>query len=258
MEMKILVTGATDGIGLATAKMLVDRGHHVLLHGRNEDKLKAVAKELGEENTEQLIADFSKLAEVKELAEKIASEHDHLDVLINNAGVFNATDTVTEDGLDIRFAVNTVSPYLLTKALLPLMDESGRIINLSSAAQQPLNMEALMGKEKISDGQAYAQSKLAITMWSIELAKEVSPVVVAVNPKSLLGSKMVKKAFGTDGHDINIGADIVCRAALSDDFKDATGKYFDNDKEQFGEPHPDAKDAQKCAALIERMNAIIE
>ncbi|MFP3422593.1 SDR family NAD(P)-dependent oxidoreductase, partial [Bacillus sp. SIMBA_161] len=86
----------------------------------------------------------------------------------------NANDAVTEDGLDIRFAVNTVAPYLLTKSLLPLMNESGRIINLSSAAQQPLDMEALMGQKRISDGQAYAQSKLGLTMWSTELSKQVS------------------------------------------------------------------------------------
>lgn len=256
--MKILITGATDGIGLATAKKLTHQGHHVLLHGRNKDKLEAVAKELGEDKTEQWVADFSKLAEVKELAEKIAAKHKHLDVLINNAGVFNANDAVTEDGLDIRFAVNTVAPYLLTKSLLPLMNESGRIINLSSAAQQPLDMEALMGQKRISDGQAYAQSKLGLTMWSTELSKQVSPVVVAINPKSLLGTKMVKKAFGTEGHDLTIGADILCRAALTEEFADANGKYYDNDQEKFGDPHPDALDSQKSTELIKRMDSLFE
>ncbi|WP_216093194.1 SDR family NAD(P)-dependent oxidoreductase [Planococcus maritimus] len=256
--MKILITGATDGIGLATAKKLTQQGHHVLLHGRNTAKLKAVARELGDDKTEQWVADFSKLAEVKELAEKIAAKHKHLDVLINNAGVFNATDTVTDDGLDIRFAVNTVAPYLLTKSLLSLMDESGRIINLSSVAQQPLDMEALMGQKRISDGQAYAQSKLGLTMWSIELAKHVTPVVVAINPKSLLGTKMVKKAFGTEGHDLTIGADLLCRAALTEEFVDADGKYYDNDQEAFGEPHPDAKNAQKATELMKRMDTLFE
>ncbi|WLR46615.1 SDR family NAD(P)-dependent oxidoreductase [Halobacillus litoralis] len=256
--MKILVTGATDGIGLATARMLVEQGHQVLLHGRNEEKLESVAKELGEENTERFVADLSKLAEVKEFAQKVVEEHDQLDVLINNAGVYSAPNVVTEDGLDIRFAVNTSAPYLLTKALLPLMDESSRVINLSSAAQQPVDERAMMGEAKVSDGEAYGQSKLAITMWSFELAKHVSPAIIAVNPMSLLGSKMVKNAFGTDGHDIKIGGDILCRAALSDTFADASGKYFDNDRGNFGDPHSDARDSDKCAALIQQLDAIIE
>lgn len=255
--MKILVTGATDGIGLATVRMLVAQGHEVLLHGRNEEKLAHVAKELGKENIERYVADLSKIAEVKEFAQAVAHNHDHLDVLINNAGVYTSPTVVTEDGLDIRFAVNTVAPYLLTKALLPLMDESSRVINLSSAAQSPVDMEALKGNGRLGDGEAYAQSKLAITMWTFELAKHVSPMIVAVNPKSFLGSKMVKNAYGLEGHDINIGAEILCRAALSDTFANASGKYFDNDIGRFSDPHPDANNHQKCAALIQQLDALI-
>lgn len=255
--MKVLITGATDGIGLATAKMLVSQGHDVLLHGRNKEKLVNVVKELGEKKTEQYVADLSKLSHVRKFAQAIMEKHDRLDVLINNAGVYSAPAVMTEDGLDVRFAVNTVAPYLLTKALLPLMDESSRVVNLSSAAQEPVDAEALSGTKRLSDGEAYAQSKLALTMWTFELAKHVAPIVVAVNPKSLLGSKMVKSAFGLDGHDINIGADILCRAALSDTFADASGLYFDNDIEQFGAPHPDARDSEKCAGLVQQLEAII-
>ncbi|MBN9653405.1 SDR family NAD(P)-dependent oxidoreductase [Halobacillus sp. GSS1] len=256
--MKILITGATDGIGLATARMLVDQGHEVLLHGRNDKKLSDVVAELGEENTEQYVADLSQMEEVDKFAQAVAAEHDRLDVLINNAGVYSAPSTVTEDGLDIRFAVNTVAPYMLTKALLPLMDESSRVVNLSSAAQQPVDAEALSGGKQLGDGEAYAQSKLALTMWTYELSHHVAPVVVAVNPMSLLGSKMVKNAFGLDGKDINIGAEILCRAALSDTFQDASGKYFDNDIGEFGDPHPDAQDREKCEALIQKLDAIIQ
>ncbi|KGX92092.1 oxidoreductase [Pontibacillus halophilus JSM 076056 = DSM 19796] len=254
----MLITGATDGIGLATARMLVDQGHEVMLHGRNDKKLSDMAAELGVENTEQYVADLSQMAEVNKLAKEVAAEHDRLDVLINNAGVYSSPALITGDGLDIRFAVNTVAPYMLTKALLPLMDESSRVVNLSSAAQQPLDAEALTGKAKLEDGEAYAQSKLAITMWTYGLSQHVAPVVVAVNPMSLLGSKMVKNAFGLDGKDINIGAEILCRAALSDTFRDATGKYFDNDIGEFGDPHPDAQDREKCAALIQQLDAIIQ
>ncbi|WP_202411497.1 SDR family NAD(P)-dependent oxidoreductase [Halobacillus halophilus] len=254
--MKIVVTGATDGIGLATVKRLVKEGHEVLLHGRSAEKLADVANELGDEEIEQYVADLSSISEVRRLVEEIAARHNHLDVLINNAGVYNASDPVTVDGLDIRFAVNTLAPYELTKALLPLMDASSRIVNLSSAAQSPVDEQALNGKKKLADGEAYAQSKLALTMWTYEVARRVEPVVVAVNPMSLLGSKMVKKAFGTEGRDINIGADILCRASLSDEFAEASGRYYDNDIGAFGEPHPDARNLDKCQALVQQLEEI--
>ena len=133
------------------------------------------------------------------------------------------------------------------------MDTEGRVINLSSAAQAPVNLKAFAGEVKLSHGAAYAQSKLALTMWSRSLAQELGgagPAVVAVNPASLLGSKMVKEAFGMAGGDLRIGADILVRAALSDEFATASGKYFDNDSGRFASPHADALDAGKCEAVI--------
>ena len=79
-------------------------------------------------------------------------------------------------------------------------------------------------------------------------------MIVAVNPGSLLGTKMVKEAYGRDGADIQIGADILVKAALSDEFADANGRYFDNDSGQFASPHPDAMDAEKIA----RISMVIE
>ncbi len=105
---------------------------------------------------------------------------------------------------------------------------------------------------------AYAQSKLAITMWSCHMAmelKENGPAIIAVNPASMLGSKMVKEAYGVAGGDLSIGADILCRAALSDEFAGASGKYFDNDTGRFASPHPDALDAEKNAALVGTIEA---
>lgn len=255
--MKILITGATDGIGMETAKMLTKEGHEVLLHGRSEEKLANVAKETGNENAEQYVADLSEMANVRSFARAVREKHSHLDVLINNAGVYTAPGEKTEDGLDIRFAVNTVAPYILTNELLPLMDDSGRIVNLSSAAQKPVDAKALAGNADLQDGEAYAQSKLALTMWTVELANSTDPVIVAVNPGSLLGSKMVKTAFGVEGNDITIGANILYQAALSDKFADASGKYFDNDSGDFGDPHPDAMDQDKRTALIEQIEGII-
>lgn len=258
----ILITGATDGIGLETARRLAKAGHSLLLHGRNPDKLAAVQTELaaasGRGPFEIYRADLSDLDAVAALASEVSGHHDHLDVLINNAGVFKTGNPVTTSGLDSRFVVNTLAPYLLTRRLLPLFDGAGRIVNLSSAAQSPVDPDALSGRVHLDDDFAvYAQSKLAITLWSRVMAGALGPdgpAVIAVNPGSLLGSKMVKDAFGVDGGDLAKGADILVRAALGEEFADASGRYFDNDAGRFASPHADALDDTKSA----RITAIVE
>nr|MCH9688441.1 SDR family NAD(P)-dependent oxidoreductase [Deltaproteobacteria bacterium] len=189
MQKTILITGATDGIGLETAKTLVAQGHLVLLHGRNPSKLGAVAQTLGglpsAGPVAQYVADLSRMNEVQNLAEAVAKDHPSLDVLINNAGVFRTAQAVTPEGLDVRFVVNTVAPYLLTQRLLPRLGSSARVVNLSSAAQDTVDLQALAGRVKLSDGAAYAQSKLAITMWSRTMAQSLGddgPTIIAVNP----------------------------------------------------------------------------
>jgi len=261
----ILITGSTDGIGLEAAKTLHSQGHRVLLHGRNPEKLQAARETLsvqsGGEKVEGILADLSRMADTKVLGRTIAATHDRIDVLINNAGVLRAEDTFTSDGLDIRFAVNTVAPYLLTRLLLPLLHPGARVVNLSSAAQSPVDLEALAGKTVIPDQMdAYAQSKLAITMWSSVMAsthKKNGLVVVAVNPGSLLATKMVKEGFGMAGKDIHIGSDILVRAALSDEFAAASGLYFDNDSGRFAQPHDDALDPRKCRDVVRVIEAVL-
>ena len=264
MPKTILVTGSTDGIGLETAKMLVALGHNVLLHGRSPAKLETVKNTLSAISdgvkVESYVADLSSMADVEALAKALAEKHAKLDVLINNAGVFNTPHPITQDGLDVRFAVNTIAPYLLTKHLLPLFESSGRVINLSSAAQAPVDLEALVGRTKLSDNAAYAQSKLAITMWSRSMAlslKDDGPSIIAVNPRSMLGSKMVKQAYGVTGGDLRIGAEILIRAALSDEFAAASGKYYNNDTGQFASPHPDALNSQKCELIVRTIESIV-
>ncbi|MET1411812.1 SDR family NAD(P)-dependent oxidoreductase [Roseibium sp. HPY-6] len=264
MSMTILVTGSTDGIGLETAKALREKGHTVLLHGRNLQKLEAAKADLlkipSSADVEAFQSDFSKLAEVTRMAAEIRKRHERIDVLINNAGIFRTPVELTDDGLDIRFVVNLLAPYLLTRELLPLMDGSSRVVNLSSAAQAPVSLDALEGQVRLSPMDAYAQSKLALTMWTRFLAGVLGaegPVVVAVNPGSLLASKMVKEGFGVSGKDLGIGVDILLRAALSDMFANATGKYFDNDGGRFSDPHPDGLSDTKTAKLMKAVEGLV-
>ena len=264
MKKTILITGATDGIGLETAKLLASNGHNLLIHGRNFDKLNAVKNLLSAipnaGSVKGYLADFSVLSGVRDLASTIKHEHKSLDVLINNAGVFKTNNSLTVDGLDVRFVVNTISPYVLTQALLPLLGSSGRIINLSSAAQASVDINALLGKVKLSDMEAYAQSKLAITMWSKTLSEKIrgrGPTIIAVNPGSLLASKMVKEGFGVEGHDLSVGAQILQHMSLEQGISEHSGEYFDNDSGQFAKPHSDSENPMKLSELIEAIESVI-
>jgi len=261
----ILVTGATDGIGLETAKRLQAAGHRVLLHGRNAERLERARQLLAEAgkadgSVEGFLADLSRLPEVAALAQAVAAGHERLDGLINNAGVLKTPQPVTPDGLDVRFVVNTLAPWLLTRRLLPLLRPAGRVVNVASAAQAPVDTDALQGGRRLADMEAYAQSKLALIMWTRHLARTLGPdgpVVVAVNPGSLLASKMVREGFGIAGHDLGIGAGILVRAVVGDDFADASGRYFDNDAGRFADPHPFAMDDARCAALVDMIEELV-
>ena len=137
----------------------------------------------------------------------------------------------------------------------------GRVINLSSAAQATVDLRAMAGEVRLPDGAAYAQSKLALTMWSRSMGlalAESGPMVVSVNPGSLLGTKMVKEAFGHVRADVSVGADILVRAALSPEFASASGEYFDNDAGRFAPPHPDALDPALCAEVVATIDRILK
>lgn len=255
MTKTILITGSTDGIGLLTAQTLAAQGHRVLLHGRKAVKLEAAANTI-EGPVELYKADLSNMADVHALASDIRAKHDKIDVVINNAGILKAPNTVTKGGYDLRFMVNAIAPYVLTRDLLPIIAKDGRVVNLSSAAQAPVDLDALHGRRQLSDMDAYAQSKLALTIWSREMAKTLpdGPAVIAVNPGSLLASKLVKEGFGIAGNDLSIGANILRDAAMDASFANASGAYFDNDSQQFAQPHAAALDAAHSAEVMQGLD----
>ena len=132
MKKVILITGATDGIGFETAKSLIQLGHHVIVHGRSESKAENVKDRLASLKdgyaVNTVICDLSNLNSVRSMVSEITERFGNLDVLINNAGVYATSEPTTEAGLDVRFAVNTLAPYLLTKQLLPSMSSTSRVV----------------------------------------------------------------------------------------------------------------------------------
>tara|TARA_B100001778_G_scaffold293758_1_gene265061 strand:+ start:116 stop:913 length:798 start_codon:yes stop_codon:yes gene_type:complete len=261
----ILITGSTDGVGKLTAMKLAQNGHQILLHGRNPEKLEntlsAVKEKTSNENIHGFVSDLSDFGSIEKMIDEISNEWMSIDVLINNAGVFKSSTLQNKDHLDMRFAVNYFAPYLLTYGLLKVLKNSSapRIINLSSAAQSSVSLEALKGITPISSNEAYAQSKLALTMWSFAFAKANPNIItIAVNPGSLLNTNMVKEAYGHHWSSADKGASILCALATSEKYNESNGTYFNNDIGTFSNAHNDAYDLQKISQLLSETNKILK
>jgi retinol dehydrogenase-12 len=185
----ILVTGATDGIGFETARVLAVLGHRVLMHGRSEQKgaaaVAAIRKESPSSDVHFYQADFASLAQVRNLAQQINAEIPRLDVLINNAGCSFFTRCETAEGYEATFAVNHLAPFLLTNLLLDKVRASApaRIVNVASAAHRNahLDFEDLMSNRRYRVMQVYGRSKLANLLFTRELAKRLTGTGVTVN-----------------------------------------------------------------------------
>ena len=183
-----LVTGATDGIGKVSARVLAELGAKVIIVGRNPEKSAIVLAELrsisGNENIDLLMADLAVMQEVRDLAEQVISRYDRIDVLLNNAGGYFTKHKITRDGLEMTFALNHMSYFLLTNKLMELLKYSApaRIVNVSSDAHYGVDMEFenLNGEQEYKAWKAYQKSKLANVLFSYELLKKV-PGNITVN-----------------------------------------------------------------------------
>jgi NAD(P)-dependent dehydrogenase (short-subunit alcohol dehydrogenase family) len=232
-----LITGATNGIGKITAFELAkqDKNASVLIHGRNRVKLERTTEELkrrsGNTNIEFFLADFSSLNEVRKLATEILSVHDSINVLINNAGAGFAAPRYGKDGTEMRLTVNYLAPFLFTRLLLPAIKKEApsRIINVTSAGQSPIRFDDIMLEKNFDGVTAYTQSKLALVMFTIDLASQLQPENIQVNcihPGTYLDTGMVREAGIQPMGTAQSGADALVYLSTSPDLKNSTGKYF--------------------------------
>jgi NAD(P)-dependent dehydrogenase (short-subunit alcohol dehydrogenase family) len=253
----IAITGATDGLGKGLAADLAPSGGRLILHGRNEEKGRALLEELEPKANGALEwrrADLSDLDEVRELAEAL-SEEDRIDVLVNNAGIGTAGGREeSADGYELTFAVNYLAPFLLTRRLLPLLEQSApsRIVNVSSAGQMPIDFEDVMLERDYSGMQAYCQSKLALVMFTFDLAEELEDKGVTANclhPGTYMPTSMVRKAGVEPVTPLEDGIAATARLISSPEVAETNGHYFDGTSESA--PHPQAEDPEARRRLRE-------
>ncbi|CAH1002198.1 hypothetical protein LEM8419_03115 [Neolewinella maritima] len=187
MPKTVLITGATSGIGLATARALAEQGWHVLLHGRTLERARAAATAIGTGHITPLEADLGDLQTVHQLAKTVQSEHPPLDVLINNAGVWNSTRELTAQGVERTFAVNHLAYFLLTGLLRPHFAPRARVLCVASDSHKQVkgvDFDNLSLEGKYHGLRAYAQSKLANVLFCYEYDRRRTDdtVICAIQP----------------------------------------------------------------------------
>ena len=223
-EQRILVTGSTDGLGRQVAAALAQRGASVLIHGRDPAKVEDAVAQTGADSG--LVADLADLSQVRSLA----SQAGHLDTLVNNAGVIVPERRETADGHELTFAVNYLSHFLLTTLLLPELREPARIINIASIGQAPLDFDDLMLTRGYDDYGAYAQSKLAQVLFTVELAERLDGrdiTVNAIHPATLMDTKMVRETFGRSRSSVEEGVEATVRLVEDPELDGVSGRFFD-------------------------------
>lgn len=238
----VLVTGSTDGIGRATARALAAGGMKVVLHGRSKAKVDAAIAKLADElpgaEIEGLSFDLGSLTAVRKGAAQIVERVPQLHVLVNNAGIFASERVVTDDKVELTFAVNYLGPYLLTELLLPRLLESAtatgiasRVINVTSIAHTRgrLHLDDLTLSSAWTGYAAYAQSKLAQVMHALSLAQKYAPdqlVAYSVHP-GVISTKLLRQGFGPiAGASVDAGARTIVRLAGGEVVDDPSGSYF--------------------------------
>ncbi|MHA1672942.1 MAG: SDR family NAD(P)-dependent oxidoreductase [Promethearchaeota archaeon] len=268
-----MVTGGTDGIGREIAQELALLGHRVIIVARNLNKGKRIEAELNQlckskshtksisksnfdtdsdstiiqNNVEFLQADLSLMAETRNVVAEFYSKYSRLDLLINNAGVFSPVRRETSEGLELTFALNYLSPFLLTNLLLPALKSSSeaRVINMASVDHKlaKIRFGDLQSRRYPLGHRAYGQSKLALVMFTRALAQKLQSTSITVNSlhpgiirtnithktPGLEGSisKLLVKAVGTPMHTC---VENILKFSLSPEYQHVNGEYYSKNR----------------------------
>ncbi len=264
-----LITGANSGIGKATAIALAHQGAKIVMACRNKDKAELAKNEIvgksGNEEVEIMLVNFASQKSVREFATEFKSKHSKLDILVNNAGLIAQSREVTEDGIEISFAVNHLGHFLLTNLLMEELKnaESARIINVSSEAHRlgSIDFNNLNLENGYSNVKSYANSKLANILFTLELSKRLETDGITANSlhpgvvdSNFAGNSSIfwqalmtmAKPFMVS---IEKGAETSVYLASSPEAENMNGKYFVRKKEK--EPSKAAKNEAVAKKLWE-------
>ncbi|HMB67164.1 MAG TPA: SDR family oxidoreductase [Candidatus Bathyarchaeia archaeon] len=243
----VMVTGANSGIGRAASLALAKMGATVVMVARNEERGEAARSEIVRESqngsVDLLLADLSSLESVRQLATEFQRKYSKLHVLINNAGLFNQRRHVTMDGYEDTFATNYLAPFLLTNLQLDVLKASApsRIINVSSVGHYNghINFDDLNFEKEYGGWKAYGQSKLALVLFTHELAKKLQGTEVTVNAvhPGTVATNIWSRPLGPVGFIMALpklfmttprqGAETIVYLASSPDAKDLNGEYLE-------------------------------
>ncbi len=256
----VMVTGATAGIGMVTARELARKGAQVTLVGRNPAKLATVSEQIkaqtGNQQIESIVADLSTRAGVQSAAHEFKKRHTRLDVLVNNAGGVHMSRQLSADGLELTFALNHLNYFHLTMLLLDVLKGSApaRVVNVSSDAHrgQVLDFDNLQGEKEYAGFPIYGRSKLMNVLFSNELARRLEgsdvtsnalhPGFVATEFGKNNGKLMslVMKLMSPIAKSPDEGASTSIYLASSAEVEGVSGRYFTDKK--IVEPDPAALD----------------
>ncbi len=263
----ILVTGATDGVGRALAAEIARNGATVLLHGRDQGRVNGAIEEIraatGNDKLRPYLADLAGLAQVRGLAEQVLAAESRLDVLVSNAGIGSDVPgggerMESKDGYELRFAVNYLAGFLLTRLLLPLLRSSApsRIVNVSSIGQQAIDFDDVMLVKSYNGVRAYGQSKLAQVLDTITLAGELSGSGVTVNalhPATYMPTKIVSSPVST----IAQGVEATFRLVAEPELAGVSGRFYNGQRESRADPQAyDAEARRRLLDLSERLTSL--
>ncbi|MCK1420382.1 SDR family NAD(P)-dependent oxidoreductase [Bradyrhizobium sp. 180] len=260
MRMKgktVLITGSTDGVGRYVAGRLAKEGARVLIHGRDAARAKTLSDEIVEAGgiaPTFYQADLSSMSGTRALAEAVKRDHQRLDVLVSNAGIGSQNDgpqrQVSAEGHELRFAVNYLAGFLLVHLLLPLLKAAApsRIVNVASLGQHPIEFDDVMITRGYSGSRAYAQSKLAQIMFTIDLAQELKGTGITVNalhPATYMNTTMVRAGGITPMSTVEQGGAAILHLVEGDDVADRSGLFFNGMNEARANPQAYDADARK-------------